>query len=169
MMLIYLAALALQASAAPPPAPFLAQAPSPDAEAAVRAATDAFLDARDQGRFDAAYAMLSPDWQTRRPRPQWQAAAQDFVAHAGAVRGRRISGLSWMENPGGVQGMFAAVEYNGDYAGLAFMCGILVWQRQGDGRWLVFREQVHAASREDAPNATPEQIEEGRRQFGCHD
>ncbi len=57
------------------------------------------------------------------------------------------------------------VEYNGDYADLVFMCGVLIWERQPDGAWRLFREVVNAATREEAPNATPD----GRRQYNCRD
>ncbi len=169
-MLSLLAAFALQA-AAPPTAPAVVSATAPDAAAdqAVRAATDAYLAARDAGRYDLAWAMLSPDWQARRPHDPWVAAARAFNAQAGASRGRRIAAVSWLENPGCIAGTFGVVEYNGDYADLVFMCGIAIWQRQPDGAWRLFREVTHAATRADAPNATPEQIAEGRRQFQCRD
>ncbi|HYI49618.1 MAG TPA: hypothetical protein VEX35_14260 [Allosphingosinicella sp.] len=86
-MLSVLAAFALQA-AAPPAAPPVVSAPAPDAaaEQAVRAATDAYLTARDAGRYGEAWAMLSPDWQARRPQGPWVAAAREFNAQAGASR-----------------------------------------------------------------------------------
>ena len=170
-MLTFLAALALQA-AAPPPAPPVVSATAPDAAAdqAVRAATDAYLTARDAGRYDQAWAMLSPDWQARRPHDPWVAAAREFNGQAGASRGRRITAVTWLENPGGgISGTFGVVEYNGDYADLVFMCGIAIWERQPDGAWRLFREVTHAATGADGPNATPEQIAEGRRQFQCRD
>lgn len=168
-MLTFLAALALQAAAPPPASPAAVQAPDAAADQAVRAATDAFLAARDQGRYDQAWAMLSPAWQARRPHDPWVAAARDFNAQAGASRGRRITAVSWLVDPAGVAGMFGVVEYNGDYAEFVFMCGIVIWERQPDGGWRLFREVVHAATRADAPNATPEQIAEGRRQYQCRD
>ncbi|HVQ09347.1 MAG TPA: DUF4019 domain-containing protein [Allosphingosinicella sp.] len=178
-MLTVLAALALQAAAPPPPAPAApaapptpaAAVPAPDAAAdqAVRAATRDFLDARDEGRYDQAWAMLSPAGQARRPHDPWVAAARDFNAQAGALRGRRITAVSWLENPGGLAGIFGVVEYDGDYAELVFLCGIVIWERQPDGGWRVLREVTHGARRADAPNATPEQIAEGRRQNQCRD
>lgn len=136
-MLSLLAALALQA-AAPPPAPPVVSATAPDAAAdqAVRTATDVYLAARDAGRYDQAWAMLSPDWQARRPHDPWVAAAREFNSQAGASRGRRIAAVTWLENPGGgITGTFGVVEYNGDYADLVFMCGVAVWERQPDGAW----------------------------------
>lgn len=168
-MLSFLAALALQAAAPPPASPIVVAAPDAAAEQAVRAATGAFLAARDEGRHDQAWDMLSPDWRARRPHDPWVAAARDFNVQAGASRGRRITAVTWLANPGGVAGRFGVVEYNGDYADLVFMCGVVIWQRQPDGAWRVFREVTHGARRADAPNATPEQIAEGRRRFQCRD
>jgi hypothetical protein len=168
-MLTFLAALALQAAAPPPVPTYAAPAPDAAADGAVRAATGAFLAARDEGRYDQAWAMMGPAGQARRPHDPWVAAARDFNTQAGAFRGRRITAVSWLENPGGVAGTFGVVEYDGDYADLVFLCGIVIWERQPDGGWRVFREVTHGARRADAPNATPEQIAEGRRQSQCRD
>lgn len=85
---------------------------------------------------------------------------------AGTLRGRRIAAISWLHDPAR-QYPYGVVEYNSDYADLVLMCGVVIWKRQPDGTWQVFREVIHAASRADAPNATPEQIAEGRRQNSC--
>jgi len=141
------------------------QAPDPAADQAVCTATRDFLDAKDQGRFEVAYAMLSGAQQTRRPRAAWDEAVRDFNRQAGQWRG---SGVSWLHDPARPY-PYGVVEYNGDYADLVFMCGVVIWERQQDGGWRVFREVVNAASRADAPNATPEQIAAGRRQYHCRD
>ncbi len=169
-MLILLAALALQ-PATPSAASGITvseQAPDPQADQAVRAATRDFLDAKDQGRFEAAYAMPSGAQQTRRPRAAWDEAVRDFNSRAGQSRGRQISGVSWLHDPARPY-PYGVVEYNGDYVDLVFMCGVVIWERQPDGSWRVFREVLNAASRADAPNATPEQIAAGRRQYHCRD
>jgi hypothetical protein len=171
-VLTLLAALALQPAAPPPPPPPL-RAPSTPAEIAadaqVRAATLAYLAAKQEGRFDEAWAMLSPERQARRPRADWEAESRNVVTQAGAFRGRRLTGVHLLENPGGMQGYFAAVEFEGDYADVAFMCGLVIWQRQTDGRWLIYRESVNAALLGDIPNPTPANIAEGRRFAQCRD
>ncbi len=100
-MLIFLAALALQP--APPSAAsritVSQQARDPADDQAVRTASEAFLTAKDEGRSDAAYAMLAPSRQAQRPRAGWDAAARDFNSHAGASRGRRIAAVSWLTDP----------------------------------------------------------------------
>ena len=54
--------------------------------------------------------------------------------------------------PGSVPPLpYAAVEYNGDYANLVFMRGVVIWERQPEGGWRVFREPISAAARADAP------------------
>jgi len=169
-MLIFLTALALQPAAPSAPSQITVseRAPDPAADRAVRAATDTFLSAKDESRFDVAYAMLSVAQQARRPRATWNEAARDFNAQAGALRGRRIAAISWLHDPARPY-PYGVVEYNGDYANLVFMCGVVIWERQPDGTWRVFREVINAASRADAPNATPEQIAAGRRQYNCRD
>jgi hypothetical protein len=169
-MLTLLAALALQAAAPPLPSPpAVARAPDAAADGAVGPPPHPRRAARAARRDAPAWAMLSPAWQARRPHDPWVAAAREFNAQAGVARGHRITAVTWLENPGGIAGIFGVVEYNGDYADLVFMCGIAIWQRQPDGVWRLFRDVTHAATRADAPNATPEQIAEGRRQSQCRD
>lgn len=168
-MLTVLAALALQ----PPPAnpqgiTVSQQAPDPAADRGVRIATDIFLSSKGGARLDVAYALLTPAQQAQRPREAWIQAARDFNSRAGALRSRRIVAVSWINDPARPY-PYAAVEYDGDYANLVFMCGVLIWERQPEGGWRVFRESISAATRADAPNATPEQIAEGRRQNNCRD
>jgi len=45
----------------------------------------------------------------------------------------------------------------------------VIWQRQPDGGWHVFRESMNGALLADVPNPTPEVIAEGRRQAQCRD
>lgn len=169
-MLVFLAALALQPAGPPPPPPAL-RAPSTPAEAAAdaqaRAATLAYLAAVQAGRFDEAWAMLSPERQARRPRADWEAGHREAAGQTGAFRGHRLTGVHLLENPGGMQGYFAAVEFEGDFANVAFMCGLVIWQRQADGGWRIFRESVNAALLADIPDPTPANIAEGRRYAQC--
>ena len=171
-MLIFLAVLALQPAEPPPPPPPLI-APSTPAEVAadarVRAATLAYLAAKQEGRFDEAWAMLSPERQARRPRADWEAENRDVATQAGAFRRHRLTGVHLIENPGGMQGYFAAVEVEGDYANVAFMCGLVIWQRQADGAWLIVRESINAALLADIYDPTPAHVAEGRRQAQCRD
>ena len=92
-----------------------------------------------------------------------------MVRQSGAFRSLRITGVTLADNVPGVEGSFALVEYSADYANLAFMCGIVLWQRQPDGGWRINNENVQAALLADVPNPTPEAIAAGRRFGNCRD
>lgn len=163
---------------APPPAPAETAAtpdpdwqPTPAAEEAVRAATITYFAAKDGGRYAEAYAMLSPGNQATSPFASWSEQARDFNGRAGAVRDRRLIRVTWYNNPPSapVAGIYAAVDFNRDFANLHFLCGYVVWLLQPDGSWRLVREEQGMAARAGAPNATPEEIARLRPQVGCRD
>ncbi len=135
----------------------------------VRAQTEAYLNARREGRFDVAWNMLSAARQARRARTDWEAEHRDAAQQSGGFRGQRITGVILADNPPGAPGYFALVEYSADYANVAFMCGMVLWQRQPDGGWRINNETVRAALLADVPNPTPEAIAAGRRYGNCRD
>lgn len=170
MLLTVLAAAALQPPAAPPPiANQVVEAPSAEAEQGIRASTEAYLRAKQEGRYDAAWAMLDPTQQARRPREAWEGESRGFNESAGPLRERHTGGITWIRNPAGTTDFIAGISYSADHPNLVFACGVLIWRQQPAGNWLLYREVHHAALREDAPNATPEQVAEVRAQSQCPD
>jgi hypothetical protein len=161
-----------------PPAPAdTAAAPDPnwrqsaEQEQVVRARTSAYFAAKDSGRFADAYAMLTPQMQADADLQTWSGAAADFNRRAGALRNRQLIRVTWYNNPpqAPVAGLYAAVDFNGDFAGLHFLCGYVVWLLQRDGSWRLVREEQSSAALADAPTASAAQIAQIRTQTGCRD
>lgn len=178
-MLVLLAALALQAQAtAPPPdLPPIAGAAGPAYRAseqdrrAVIEATLAYLRAKDGGRYAEAWAMLTPANQRLFPLANWTEQARAFNAEAGAAGARRLTRLTWYDNPPVAEepGIYAALDFTGAFANYHFMCGFLMWQRQPDGSWRVEREQESMVSRAELPNPSPELLAGLRQRYHCQD
>jgi hypothetical protein len=167
-MLGLLAAIALQ-TAAPAADPVATPPPYPGAAEAVTEASRNFFAAQESGRFDEAWAMLDAEQQARRPRERWVAAAREYYAIAGSIRSRRLTGVTFVDRPAGRPVTIAGIAYSADSPNLVFSCGTLVWVLQPDRGWRLAREDHRGAQRADAPDATPEQIAEGRRQADCPD
>lgn len=145
--------------------------PTPATEQAVLDTTRSYFAAKDSGRYADAYAMLSAGNQATTPIAAWSAQARSFNAGAGAVRGRRLIRVTWYNNPPSapVPGIYAAVDFDGDFANLHFLCGYVVWLLQPEGRWRLVREEQSLVSRSEAHDATAEEIARLRPQVGCRD
>jgi hypothetical protein len=162
----------------PPPEPAdTAAAPDPnwrqsaEQEQVVRARTSAYFAAKDSGHLAEAYAMLTPQMQADADLQSWSRGAADFNRRAGAERSRQLIRVTWYNNPpqAPVAGLYAAVDFNGEFAGLHFLCGYVVWLLQRDGSWRLVREEQSSAALVDAPNASAAQIAQIRTQSGCRD
>ena len=151
-------------------APDSAWQPSPADVEAVLDRTNTYLAAKDSGRFRDAYDMLSPTNQAMATFETWSGQARAFNSEAGASRGRQLIRVTWYNDPPGapVPGIYAAVDFNGDFAGLHFLCGYVVWLLQPDGSWQLVREEQNRASRADSPDMTAENIARIRAQY-CRD
>lgn len=162
----------------PPPAPAEDAAPpdpnwrqSEAQEQAVLARARAYFAAKDSGRFAEAYAMLTPGMQADSDFLTWSRATSEFNRRAGMARGRQLLRVTWYNNPpeAPVAGLYAAVDFNGDFAGLHFLCGYVVWRLQRDGSWRLVREEQNSAAHAAVPNASPAEIAQLRGQAGCRD
>jgi hypothetical protein len=140
-------------------------------EQAVLARTRAYFAAKDSGRYAAAYAMLTAGMQADTDFERWSQAAGEINRSAGAARSRQLIRVTWYNNPpqAPVAGLYAAVDFNGDFADLHFLCGYVVWLLQSDGSWRLVREEQSMAARADAPDATAADIARMRTQVGCRD
>jgi hypothetical protein len=167
----------LYCGTAPPAPPQTAAPPDPNwrqsaaQELAVLARTRAYFAAKDSGRFAEAYAMLTAEMQADSDLQSWSRVAEAFNRRAGEAHGRRLIRVTWYNNPpeAPVPGLYAAVDFNGDFTGLHFLCGYVVWLLQRDGSWRLVREEQSSATRADAPDTTPAQISQIRAQVGCRD
>lgn len=150
---------------APAPADWRATARD---EADVRAATNRYFAAIDAGDAARAHAMWSADQQSATPLEVRSADLQRFRAEAGAPGVHRVARLTWYVNPPGAPrpGIYVAADYERAYAGLRFNCGYLIWLREGEGRYVLIREETSIVSARDASDS-PEAIAQARSLSRC--
>lgn len=144
-------------------------ADSPADEQAVRQASDAFLDARDAGRFEEAYGFLGAVFRATESIETFTARTREFHRSAGRRLGRRLVAVTWYNNdlPGAPPGLYAAVDFVGEYEKLHFACGYLIWQLQADRSWRLVTANQAVATRAAAGDASAEEIQAVRAQMGC--
>lgn len=152
-----------------PPAP--ETPPTPKDEADVRARTLAYLETKDKGDFDAAFAMFSPGTAAFMTDDNWRTPRAKFNTVAGANPEREVIRITWYDDPPGapMPGRYAAADYRARYASSAFYCGYVMWLRQADGGYLILREEEGQALPELLAKTTPDQLPDLRVQLGCRD
>lgn len=134
----------------------------------VEAQTRAYFAAKDVRQYGEAYARLSTAQQKTAPFESWRAAAQEFNARAGQVRQRAIKKITWYNNPPQAQpGIFAAVDFSGQFANADLYCGYLVWSEQADGAFLLDREEQNILDKTIELQLKPAELAQVRAQFRC--
>jgi hypothetical protein len=130
--------------------------------------TNAYFAAKDSRRYSEAYAQLSPSQKNTTPLERWTSLAEDFNAKAGEVRTRLIRKITWYKDPPNVApGVYAAVDYSGEFANTATHCGFVAWHEQSDGSFLLVREEQNTIDKASAAKMKPEEREQVRARFGC--
>jgi hypothetical protein len=145
--------------------------PSPADQRAVLAATYAYFAAKDRGRYASAWAMLSKSMKEMSPAPEWQQSAAGFNERAGPVRSRRVTEITWYNNPPGAPqpGLYVAADYSAEFEKLDFMCGYVMWRLQPDGSLSVTREEQNLLDKATAKNLASIDRQPLRTQMGCND
>ena len=145
--------------------------PSEADQRAVLAATYAYFAARDRGRYPEAWSMLSESLKQISPIAKWQRDAANFNAAAGAVRARRVTEITWYNNPPDASrpGVYVAADYSGEFEQLEFVCGYVTWQVQPDGSFRLSREEQNLLDKATAKNLASIDRQPLRVQMGCKD
>ena len=145
--------------------------PSEADQQAVLAATYAYFAARDRGRYPEAWSMLSESLKQISPVAKWQRDAANFNAAAGAVRARRVTEITWYNNPPDAPrpGVYVAADYSGEFEQLEFVCGYVMWQVQADGSFRLSREEQNLLDKATAKNLASIDRQPLRVQMGCKD
>ena len=151
----------------PPPAD---GALDPLREQAAIATSYAYLAAKDSGRYDEAYAVLSDRMKARTPEAEWRTQAEAFAAASGPSRGRRVVEVTWYDNPSDAPepGRYVAADFSADFAKLEFACGYLMWKVQPDGSFRLVREEQNFIDRKKRGIASLDRAPL-RAQMGCKD
>jgi hypothetical protein len=157
-------------SFAKPAKPDPAWKAKPADEAAVRAVSDRYFAAKDAGRVDAMWDLLSPMLQQGSGRAGWARLSEGYLTAAGPLRSRRLTRLSWFNDPPGadVHAIFARVDYVAQTEKMR-VCGFLLWMLQSDGRWVLHKDQVNALPESIAAARTPEELARMRAAMRCVD
>jgi hypothetical protein len=95
----------------------------------------------------------------------------DFNRKAGPVRARRVTEISWYNNPpdAPAPGIYVAADYSADFEKLDFMCGYLMWLLQPDGSFRLVREEQNLLARETGKKVASLDRAPLRAQMGCKD
>ena len=158
-----------QASQTIPPAP--ATPPTAADEALIQRRTTEYLLAKIAVDAGTAYTMLSNEMRSYASPGEWVAARNAFNAKAGAGAVPMVVRLSWYDNPANAPtpGRYVAADYRVDYPSTAFTCGYVAWLLQGDGNYLIVREEEGQMTPDMMATLTPEQRSTVRAQLQCRD
>ena len=141
--------------------------PGPEDERQVLALTRRYFSLVDAGEAAPVHALWSQGNQETTPLAERAAELEEFRRNAGAPGEHRIAALTWYVNPEGAPrpGIYVAADYERAYSRLEFNCGYVVWFREGEGRYVLIREETSSFPR--GTDASPTVIEEARRQLRC--
>lgn len=134
--------------------------PSASDEADVRRYFETYYKRRDRGDFQAAFAMFKPD--VLGDASGWAEQMRTSNTKLGAGK-RRVTGVTWYVNPQGADhpGVYAAVDFVGEFPSMHVYCGYLVLYRIGPGSYEITREEQNFFER-GAEGANPEQVAQMR-------
>ncbi|MES3025565.1 MAG: DUF4019 domain-containing protein [Pseudomonadota bacterium] len=130
--------------------------------------TRRYFEAKDQGRFSAAYELMAASLKQSISFETWKGKAGAFNAKAGAVKQRTISKITWYRNPPQVEpGLYVAVDFTSRFAEIDIHCGFLAWREQPDGKFALVREEENFLDKEIQKKLKPAEFEKVRQQFNC--
>lgn len=137
--------------------------PSTGDEADVRRFFDSYYAKRDAGEFAAALAMFQPGAQT-----DPDASTDGFRAfnkkHGSGAR--RVTAVTWDVNPSAADhpGVYAALDFVGNYPTTHFYCGYLGLYRRGPGSYEIVREEQNIFER-NAETPDPAVLAQMRNEY----
>ncbi len=137
-------------------------------EERVSSLTYAYFSAKDGAKYRDAYAMFSPTQQLTVPYEPWISKTAEFNAKAGRVKSRKIKKITWYKDPPrAAPGIYAAVDFAGEFENIAFHCGFVAWHMQDDGSFRVVREEENYIDKVTQQKLKEGELEKIRAQFGA--
>jgi hypothetical protein len=142
--------------------------PTIEDERSVLALTNRYFALIDAGDAAAVHQLWVSSEQAATPLPERAASIEQFRREAGTPGQHRVAALTWYVNPDGAPrpGVYVAADYERSYAGLHLSCGYVVWYREGEGRYLLVREETGMVAR-SAGEMAPERLAEVRTLMRC--
>lgn len=124
--------------------------PSEADEADARRFVGAYFAKRDAGQMEAALAMFKPT--VVKDRRGWVEQMQHLNKKLGTGK-RRLTAVTWYVNPPSASqpGIFAAVDFVGEYPNAPVYCGYVALIRRAAGTFEIIREQQNVVSLSDGP------------------
>ena len=152
-------------------APPTAWQPSEADQRAVLAATYAYFAAKDLRRYDEAWSRLSDAMKRRAPAGGWRKEAAVFNRRAGPVRSRRVTEITWYNNPpdAAQPGLYVAADFSAEFDKLEFLCGYVMWRLEPGGALSVSREEQNLLEKGTAKHLASVDRAPLRTQMGCKD
>jgi hypothetical protein len=130
--------------------------------------SNTYFAAKDGRRYKEAYELLSPALKQVTPFERWSAVAEDLNSKMGQVLHRDIKKITWYKNPPqAAPGTYAAVDFSSQFTNANIHCGYLVWFEQGDGSFVMVREEVNFIDKATEQKLKPDELERARAKFGC--
>ena len=145
--------------------------PTAQDEQTIRTDTLRYLEAKDRGDFDKAFAVLGSELAEMFANEKTRESRATFNAAAGLPNSREVVRLTWYDDPSGapVPGRYVAADYRGDYPHDGFYCGYVVWLLQLDGSFRIVREEEAQMPDEIAKKFSAEELAAARAQLQCRD
>lgn len=130
--------------------------------------TKAYFAAKDEARFEDAYAFFSESQKRTVPFDGWRAQLENFYREAGAVQSRTVRKITWYKDPPNAQpGIYVAVDFSGNFPHLTLYCGFVAWRQKADGAFEVVREEANSITSSVAEKMSPDMMQNARRMFRC--
>jgi hypothetical protein len=137
----------------------------------LHALTSQFFELQDHGRFEQAYAMLTPGLMAISAADAWVAARKDFRARAGRLLDLQIKKVTWYDNPPDAPepGVYVAFDFSGRTERFPVYCGYLMWQQQTGGDFLLARDESAHLDEAALARISPSDLPTARANLGCRD
>ena len=107
----------------------------------VKNTTQEFFASRDSNQTERAYRYLSERLKVMLPFGSYKQSIEAFNNQAGDPLGRQVHAITWYKDSPNGLGLYAAVDFTGNFSKLALHCGYVVWHEQLDGTFLQVREE----------------------------
>ena len=142
--------------------------PTREQEELVERQTLAYFSAKDSGKYQEAYSLFSPSQRQMISLERWISLAQQFNSRAGPVKSRKIKKVTWYKDPpNAAPGIYAAVDFAGEFANIDVHCGFVAWKMQEDGSFLVVREEENFIDKAAQQKLKEGELDKLRSQFGA--
>jgi hypothetical protein len=135
--------------------------------AIVEGLTFKYLTAKDEGRYEEAFASMSSEQRASTSLEKWSNVAEKFRSAAGALMERKVRKVTWYRNPPKAEpGVYAAVDFTSEFTNVQ-VCGYVAWRALANGSYVVVREEHGLLPKEAQQKLKPEELAKARAMLGC--